>query len=88
MKYSKYKRQRHLFRNSLAEILDIWAGFSRCSRPRPTSGTFRDLVAEANNSLFDLENSVRPQALADCPGCSFRCCTNRSCKGKNLQTAS
>lgn len=28
------------FRNSPAKILDIWADFSRCSRPRPRSGSF------------------------------------------------
>lgn len=47
MKYSKNKRQRHLFRNSFSEILDIWAGFSRCSRPRPRSGTFTGLCGRS-----------------------------------------
>lgn len=40
MKYSKNKKQRHLLRNSLAKILDIWADFSRCSRLRPQEWDF------------------------------------------------
>lgn len=36
---------------------------------------FKGLCGKTNSSLFYLENRIRPQAFADCPGCYFRFCT-------------
>lgn len=83
MKYSKKIKSRDIYSEILLQRFLIFGQISLGAQgPAPGVGLFPAFVAEANNSLFDLKSSVRPQTLADHPGCSFSFSTHRNWKGK------